>query len=239
MDRIKKTLTIKASAQARLLLYRLLSSKLTDAENQLLNANQTLWDQVLSHLEELIESKIQAKSEEMNLTQAFSYIERITKEDLQKQIEQISGQSIWLGVFPQGLLESFIEEHQKLIKALQREHLDKIALAIKRGIREGRLEKDLVQEIRSVTEMSKRRSRLIARNAPLQYSGALTKHHQITSGIKKYRWQTSHDERVRESHRKLDGKVFDWNSPGPYPRNEVNCRCDAIPMPEQVIFKNC
>ncbi len=173
----------------------------------------------------------QGKSDESVFKQVFSHIERATRDGLQKQIKRLTGQSLWLGVFPQGLLDSFVEEHQKLIKSVRQEHLDKIALTIKRGIREGRLEKDIPKEIRSVTDISKRRSRLIARNAPLQYSGAITKHHQMSAGIKQYRWQTSHDERVRESHRELDGKVFNWSRPGPYPRSEVNCRCDAVPVP--------
>jgi SPP1 gp7 family putative phage head morphogenesis protein len=124
-------------------------------------------------------------------------------------------------VFPQGLLDSFVDEHLKLITSAQREHLDKINLTIKRGIREGRLQKD----IRNHTSVSKRRAQLIARNAPLQYSGALTKHHQTSAGIKKYRWQTSQDERVRDSHR-----ARNWKDPGPHPRSEVNCRCDAVPI---------
>jgi|SRR5579871_3483791 len=81
-------------------------------------------------------------------------------------------QSVWLGVFPAEFFESFIEEQQKLIKSVRREHLDKIALAIKRGIRGGRLEKDMAKDIRAITDISKRRAKLIARNAPLQYSGA-------------------------------------------------------------------
>jgi SPP1 gp7 family putative phage head morphogenesis protein len=64
----------------------------------------------------------------------------------------------------------------------------------------------------------------------LQYSGSLTKHHQTSSGIKKYRWQTSRDERVRESHRSRNGKLFSWDGVGHHPRSEVNCRCDAIPI---------
>ena len=108
--------------------------------------------------------------------------------------------------------------------------MDKIGLAIKRGIREGRLHKDMAKDIRQMTNMSKRRAQLIARNAPLQYSGALTKHHQIGAGIKQYRWQTSHDERVRASHKSREGKVYSWDDPGPHPRSEVNCRCDAVPL---------
>lgn len=227
---MSKAPSIKVSAQARLLLYKLLSLKLNKVEQQLLDSNPILWDEILTKLENSLNSDNQIKSDETKLKEAFAYIERSVNNGLQKQMAKLSGQSLWLGVFPQGLLDSFIDEHQKLIKSVQREHLDKISLAIKRGIREGRLEKDILKEIRLVTDISKRRARMMARNAPLQYSGSLTKHHQTNAGIKQYRWQTSHDERVRESHKKLDGKVFDWDSPGPYPRSEVNCRCDAVPL---------
>lgn len=227
---MNKMPTIISSAQARLLLYKLLSLKLNKVEQQLLDSNSNLWDETLANLENLLNSDNQIKSDEIILKQAFAYIEGSVNNGLQKQMAKLSGQSLWLGVFPQGLLDSFIAEHQKLIKSVQREHLDKISLAIKRGIREGRLEKDILKEIRLVTDISKRRARMIARNAPLQYSGSLTKHHQTNAGIKQYRWQTSHDERVRESHKKLDGKIFAWDSPGPHPRSEVNCRCDAVPV---------
>src|SRR5579871_10332 len=208
MSSTKTIPAIRDSAQARLLLYRLISLKLADAEQKLFQANFSQWEQLIALLENLIENSKQAKTDEMVLRNAFSQIERTAKEGLQKQIERLTGQSFWLGVFPSGLLESFVDEHQRLIKSVQRDQLDKIALAIKRGIREGRLVKDIAIDIRNVTDISKHRARLIARNAPLQYSGVLAKHYQTSANITQYRWQTSHDERVRESHRKLDGKVF-------------------------------
>lgn len=211
-----------------MLLYRLLSSKIVLTESQLDDADYESWERILLALEEALDK--QAAADQGVLTQAFSHIDQATRAGLQKQIERLSGQSLWLGVFPTGLLDNFVDEHQKLIKIVQIEHLDKIGLSLKRGIREGRLQKDIVKDIRQLTDMSKRRAMLIARNAPLQYSGALTRHNQTSAGITHYRWQTSHDERVRASHRDRDGKVYAWDSAGPHPRSEVNCRCDAIPV---------
>jgi SPP1 gp7 family putative phage head morphogenesis protein len=225
-----KVPTIRGSAQARLLLYRLMSHRLTDAEQHLLNADPSLWEKLLEVLESSMASEADHKAIQAVLGEAFSHIDRSTKEGLQKQIGRLTGQSVWMGVFPSGLLESFMAEHMKLIKGLQREHLDKINLAIQRGIRQGRLHKDMAKDIRQMTDMSKRRARLIARNAPLQYSGELTRHHQTSAGIKSYRWQTSGDERVRAFHRARDGKVYLWEEPGPHPRSEVQCRCDAVPI---------
>lgn len=225
-----KVPAIKGSAQARLLLYRLLSLKLTETEQRLLSADPNLWEQILAIMENALNLDAQIKSDQAVLAEAFSHIDRVTRAGLQRQIERLTGKSLWLGVHASSLLDSFVDEHQKLIKSVRREHLDKIGLAIKRGIREGQLQKDIAKNIRQLTDISKRRSQLIARNAPLQYSGALTKHNQMSAGIKSYVWQSSRDERVRDLHRKLDGEVFSWDGPGPHPRSEVNCRCDAVPL---------
>jgi hypothetical protein len=48
-------------------------------------------------------------------------------------------------------------------------------------------------------------------------------------GYTKCRWDTSGDERVRSSHAKLNGKVFDIrNLPKEY--NDYNCRCVLTPI---------
>lgn len=227
---MNKVPTIKGSAQARLLLYRLLSTRLNDAEQKLLEANPSLWEQLIASLESMMDFDEQRKSDATVLTQAFSHIDRTTRDGLQKQIQRLTGQSLWLGVHSTSLLDSFVNEHTSLIKSVKRQYLDKISQTITRGIREGRLQKDIAKEIRERTAIEKRRAQLIARNAPLQYSGALTKHHQMSAGIKSYIWQSSRDERVRDAHRKLDGEIFNWDSPGPHPRSEVNCRCDAVPL---------
>ena len=213
-----------------MLLYRLMTHRLSDAEQQLLNADPSLWEKLLELLEIRAASNGDHKVIQAVLSTAFSHINRSTKEGLQKQIGRLTGQSVWMGVFPTGLLESFMAEHTKLIKGLEREYLDKISLGIQRGIRQGRLHKDMAKDIRQMTDMSKRRARFIARSAPLQYSGELTRHHQTSAGITKYRWQTSGDERVRASHRARDGQVYAWDGLGPHPRSEVQCRCDAVPL---------
>lgn len=92
------------------------------------------------------------------------------------------------------------------------------------------LQKDVAKELQSATNICKRRAKLIARNAPLQYSGVLTMHHQQSAGITHYKWQTSHDEGVRDSHKARNGKTYAWSDPSPHPKAEVNCRCDAVPV---------
>jgi SPP1 gp7 family putative phage head morphogenesis protein len=221
--------SIKDSAQARLKLYQVISAKLNKAQQRLLEADPTLWEKVLAELEASVQSAAEVTFDQTILDQAFSAIEKTSKEGLQRQVKFLTGKEIWIGRHPTNLLQAFIEEHQKLIKSIQTEQLDKISLTIKRGIREGRMTKDIAKEIQQTTGLSKKRAQLIARNSALNYSGAVTKQNQIEAGFTKYTWQTSQDERVRKSHISKNGKVYEWASPGPHPRSEVNCRCDAIP----------
>lgn len=223
----KRIPTIRPAAQARLMLYRIFSSHLGHALEQFLSAPISLWDGIIAELEQMI---LANSFDIPALSKAFLLMEKSTRRDLERQILRVAGEKLWLGVFPQALLENFIKEHSQLIKDVRSEHLNKIASALQRGLRQGLLPRDITKDIQALTDMSKKRARLIARNAPLQYSGELTKHHQIHAAIKKYRWQTSQDERVRESHRSKNGKVYSWDSHDPHPRSEVNCRCDAVPI---------
>ncbi len=221
---------IKASAQARLLLNKLIKGKLKNAERRLLEADPALWARILEMIEHEVESDTNLRVDQIALGQIFSHIARVTREGLERQMIALSGKSLWIGSHPTKLLDIFVSDHSRLIKSVQREQLDRINLCLKRGIREGRLLESMSKDIQQATGLSERRARLIARDGVLSFSGDLTRYHQKSAGIKQYRWQTSRDERVRKSHRDRNDKVYDWDGPGPYPRSEVNCRCDAIPV---------
>lgn len=57
-------------------------------------------------------------------------------------------------------------------------------------------------------------------------------------GITRYKWATSHDEKVRDSHKQLDGKIFSFDDPPVTnlkgdrnnPGEDWRCRCIAIPV---------
>jgi SPP1 gp7 family putative phage head morphogenesis protein len=58
-------------------------------------------------------------------------------------------------------------------------------------------------------------------------------------GVGRYVWVTQHDERVRDDHRALEGKVFSWDEPPVtdratgarnHPGQDYNCRCTARPI---------
>ena len=93
------------------------------------------------------------------------------------------------------------------------------------------------------------RAKFIARNEVGNALGAVNKERQEAAGIDLYEWQTAEDERVRPTHRALNGEIFSWSgtvtvngveykeaidpafsSSGTIPGQPWNCRCTAIPF---------
>ena len=80
--------------------------------------------------------------------------------------------------------------------------------------------------------------RRFTRSTAARYIGMLTREKHRLLGIKRYRWITVGDDRVRERHMENHGKIFEWSdekpgkSEGP-PGFEWNCRCSARPIFDQ------
>ena len=74
--------------------------------------------------------------------------------------------------------------------------------------------------------------RRIVRDQTTKMTGQLTEIRQRQMGVDGYKWSTSSDERVRDSHVANDQKFFRWDSPPAetgHPGADIQCRCVAIP----------
>jgi hypothetical protein len=93
-------------------------------------------------------------------------------------------------------------------------------------------------------DLIKSRVKLIARTEIAKAETDLTRLRAERLGIEWYEWETSRDQRVRESHKKMDSVLVAWNDPpqpealigekssaGHYHAGQVwNCRCVALPI---------
>jgi SPP1 gp7 family putative phage head morphogenesis protein len=96
-------------------------------------------------------------------------------------------------------------------------------------------------------DITQSRAELIARDQTLKLAGDIAQERQMQSGIKRYVWRTSGDERVRGTpggkwprgmHYELDGEEFSWDDPPitneagdrNHPGQDYQCRCIAIPV---------
>jgi SPP1 gp7 family putative phage head morphogenesis protein len=93
--------------------------------------------------------------------------------------------------------------------------------------------------------VSRSRATLIARDQTLKLNAQISQHRQRAAGLKKYTWSGSLDEREREGHLRLEGRVCSWDDPPDttdkedgtdhnHPGEDIQCRCAAIPYVEEL-----
>jgi len=118
-----------------------------------------------------------------------------------------------------------------LITSIPTEHLDKIREWVMKTWTEGTRWEDLAEAIEHAEEVSESRAKLIARDQTSKMNAAFNEERQTSLGIEEYEWQTSGDERVRDSHAEKDGQRFRWDDPPAdtgHPGEDIQCRCTAL-----------
>lgn len=135
-----------------------------------------------------------------------------------------------------GLIESGLmakDASPRLRPSLLEDVSETIERAHREGVRVEVLANDLVERF----DVSKARAELIARDQVLKLNGQVTKQRQMSAGITKYRWSTSLDGAVRDTHAALEGTIQSWDSPPEvapgrfeHPGMDFQCRCVAIPI---------
>ena len=130
------------------------------------------------------------------------------------------------------MIKSFVSENTALINSVPGRYLDQIGELVQREVRTGTRAADIARKISERFKVESNRAALIARDQVNKFNGQLTRMRQTNLGITEYIWRTSRDERVRESHLRLEGRKFSWNDPPPpgHPGQDFNCRCTAEPV---------
>jgi SPP1 gp7 family putative phage head morphogenesis protein len=120
------------------------------------------------------------------------------------------------------------------IEAAQRVH--RLTLA---GLEDSTRFQEIAKEIQRTEEVTTSRAVLIARTETARTAATLTQARAEHIGADSYIWRTSGDSTVRSDHKKLNGKIFQWNNPPvadertgerANPGCIWNCRCFAEPI---------
>ena len=143
----------------------------------------------------------------------------------------------YLGDFYADQLLIWIRENVDLIKTIPKDSLDKMRDIIYDGYVNGKSTTEMMKDIRRVYSVSKRRAIFIARDQIAKLNGDIQRAQQMDAGIREYIWSTVEDERVRKSHRELNGRKFSWDDPPKnsdgrccHPGQDFNCRCIGRPV---------
>lgn len=146
----------------------------------------------------------------------------------------------------QTLIQSWSKENSRLITSIQSNLLDDVAGVTQRGMSAGKSINDISKEIKDRYGVTKSRARTIARTEVGKLNGNLTKVRNQELGIKTYYYVASMDERVRDSHKALNGMLCKWDDDRVYsddngkswkrrsgkmfigsPGQDINCRCTS------------
>ncbi len=140
------------------------------------------------------------------------------------------------------------EQNAQLIRSLASQHINALAGIVYENVMAGNRPSVIESAIRSYGA-TEGRARVIARDQTAKVLSTISKARQLDAGFKFFKWDTSHDERVRPSHREAQDRVtkygvgvYRWDelptvdgvkaSPG---LGSVNCRCVALPVLESEV----
>lgn len=139
-----------------------------------------------------------------------------------------------------------------LIKSVATEFKQEIADTIMTNVQSGERSTNLITQIKERYHVSQSRAKLIARDQTSKLNGSLVKARSEALGAKTYIWSCVMDERAREDHKVMNGKLCRWDNPKVFsddqgktwksrksiggeeahPTEAVNCRCAALPVVE-------
>lgn len=163
-------------------------------------------------------------------------VNRFNKNNIEQQMRvkgiELSPRESWLKDF----MHSKINENVGYITTIAEDYLNDVEKIVREGVNSGftakRMRKQLVERVK-VTES---RAQFIAVDQTGSILGQMTAERHQNMGLKRFEWDTSGDERVRDSHRELDGEVFSYDNPPTVggrkvlPGEDYRCRCVAIPV---------
>ena len=144
-------------------------------------------------------------------------------------------------------LKDWTQNNVNMIVTVPKDTLGQLEAVVLDGYKNGLTVDELRDVILHEYNVSESRAELWARDQVAKLNAAVTQEQHKAAGVTKYRWVSSHDERVRDCHRFLDGKVFSYDNPpeqwyvtksrgivhtGKYanPGEFFQCRCVAYPV---------
>jgi SPP1 gp7 family putative phage head morphogenesis protein len=136
-------------------------------------------------------------------------------------------------------IRAFVKNNSSLITKLSDGQAKRMEETLFRNLSAGNSVKVIKEEIEKGFKIGERRARLIARDQTNKFNGNLTQLRQKELGIGEYWWSTSLDERVRQTHKSNEGKIFNWDKPSAitgHPGSQIRCRCVAQPIISSKMF---
>lgn len=198
-------------------------------------------NEIFASIESKLVKKVSGYGLRKKLENLANLNRKLTVKEWKKAIRSTLGIDIredyYLGDFYKEQLRDWSKQNVELISTIPNDTLAKMREIVYNGYTSGKTTTRMLKEIQRAYKVGLKHARLIARDQTAKLNGQIQRHQQIDAGITEYIWCTSGDERVRDSHKALDGKKFSWDNPplnsdgrACHPGEDYQCRCIGRPV---------
>lgn len=197
-------------------------------------------DAVAARLRRLVAKILQRKQLVTALDGVAASVAAHTREQFQRQVRAALGIDLpasnpdFSRVF-----RDFRTKNTALIKTMAEDKVGRVRRVLHEAGVGTRVE-EIAAALQEQTGITDRHAALVARDQVLKLNGQVTEQRHQEAGVTQYIWRTSEDERVRESHRALDGTKHRYDQPPVQsakgekanPGQFFQCRCTMEPVIE-------
>ena len=166
-------------------------------------------DAILVKAQRAVEEKLLSYNARNRLERIAHMNQKLSIAEWNRVIQRTLGISIfedyYNGDFFKEIIDTWVTDNVNLITTQPLNTLAKMREIVLQSQAAGRRVEDIAREINETYGMGQRHARLIARDQTAKLNSAITRKQQEDAGVRMYAWDTSGDQRVRASHRRMQG----------------------------------
>lgn len=130
-------------------------------------------------------------------------------------------------------IADFTAANVSLIRTIPSRYFDDLENRLIADLRAGTRWEEIAPDLEERYGVSESNAERIARDQVGKFYGELNRARQQDVGVTRYTWRTARDNRVRDSHERLEGTSHTWEGGGDpeegHPGEAINCRCQGEP----------
>ena len=132
--------------------------------------------------------------------------------------------------------EEYTNNMKLFIKDWSEPNINQLRTKVYKNTFAGYRADNLVEIIEKNYDVTKNKAKFLAKQETSLLMSKFREDRFKDAGINKYKWSTAKDNRVRDRHKNLQGKIFSWDTPPiinekedrGHPGEDFGCRCVAI-----------